>query len=91
MRHCLLVRQETALDFWPGIAFIFRQTGNLLFSIGSHFSLTSLVAALLIATIFFAWQRVKRGRRVRVRTLLRALFPKRILHSRSNEADISAI
>ena len=76
------------MDFWPGIAFIFRQTGNLLFSIGSHFSLTSLAAALLIATIFFVWQRLRRGRCVRVRTLLRALFPKRILHSRSNEADI---
>jgi hypothetical protein len=61
------------LDFWPGIAFIFRQTGNLLFSIGSHFSLTSLAAAFLIATAFFVWQRVRRGRRVRVRTILRAL------------------
>ena len=77
------------MDFWPGIAFIFRHTGSLLFSIGSHFSLTSLVAALLIATIFFVWQRVRRGRHARVRTLLRALFPKRILHSRSNEADIA--
>ncbi|MGB9318452.1 MAG: hypothetical protein WCB62_26035 [Pseudolabrys sp.] len=44
--------------------------------------------ALLIATVFFVWQRVKRGRRVRARTILRALFPKRILHSRSNEADV---
>jgi hypothetical protein len=88
IRHWLLLRQETALDFWPVFAFIFRQTGNLLFSIGSHFSLTSLAAAFLIATAFFVWQRVRRGRRVRVRTILRALFPKRILHSRSNEADI---
>ena len=46
------------------------------------------MAALLIATVFFVWQRVKRGRRVRARTILRALFPKRILHSRSNEADV---
>ena len=38
--------------------------------------------------MFFVWQRVKRGRRVRARTILRALFPKRILHSRSNEADV---
>ena len=76
------------MDFWPGIAFIFRQTGNLLLSIGSHFSLSSLAAALLIAAVFFVWQRVRRGRRVRPRTILRALFPKRILQSRSNEADI---
>jgi hypothetical protein len=38
--------------------------------------------------VFFVWQRVKRGRRVRARTILRALFPKRILRSRSNEADV---
>ena len=38
--------------------------------------------------LFFVWQRVKRGRRVRARTILRALFPERILRSRSNEADI---
>jgi hypothetical protein len=69
------------------IAFLFGQLGKLLFSPGSHFSLTSLACALLIATAFFVWQRVSR-RRVRARTILRALFPKRILHSRSNEADI---
>lgn len=34
--------------------------------------------------MFFVWQRVKRGRRVRARTILRALFP----NSRSNEADV---
>ncbi|MGC1874968.1 MAG: hypothetical protein WA699_09090, partial [Pseudolabrys sp.] len=38
--------------------------------------------------MFFVCQRVKRGRRVRARTILRALFPKRILRSRSNEADV---
>jgi hypothetical protein len=76
------------LDFSAGITFIFSQLGRLLFSLGSHFSLTSLAAALLIATLFFVWQRVKRGRRVRAKTILRALFPRRILRSRSNEADI---
>ncbi len=63
------------MDFWPGIAFIFRQTGNLLFSIGSHFSLTSLAAALLIATVFFVWQRVRRGRRVRASNDPARAFP----------------
>jgi hypothetical protein len=76
------------LDFSAGITFLFSQLGKLLFSPGSHFSLTSLACALLIATAFFVWQRVSRRRRVRARTILRALFPKRILHSRSNEADI---
>jgi sterol desaturase/sphingolipid hydroxylase (fatty acid hydroxylase superfamily) len=76
------------LDFTPGIAFIFGQIGKLLFSVGSHFSLTSLAAAFLIAAFYFVWRRVKRGRRVRVKTIFRALFPKRILRSRSNQADI---
>jgi hypothetical protein len=71
-----------------GITFVFGQLGRLLFSPGSHFSLTSLACALLIATMFFIWQRVSCRRRVRARIILRALFPKRILHSRSNEADI---
>jgi sterol desaturase/sphingolipid hydroxylase (fatty acid hydroxylase superfamily) len=60
----------------------------LLFSLGSHFSLTSLSAALLFATAYFVWQRLKRGRRLRWRTVLRALFPKRIVESKSNQADI---
>ena len=71
-----------------GIDFFLAQSGRLLFSLGSHFSLTSLFAALVFATAFYAAQRVRRGRRVRVRTLLHALFPKRILHHRSNQADI---
>lgn len=76
------------MDFFAGFTFFFGQIGKLLFSLGSHFSLTSLGAALVFATLFFAWQRVKRGRRLRVRTLWRALFPKRIVESKSNQADI---
>lgn len=76
------------MDFWAGIDFFFAQIGRLLFSLGSHFSLTSLAAALLISGSFFAWQRYKRGRKIRPRIILRALFPRRILRSRSNQADI---
>jgi sterol desaturase/sphingolipid hydroxylase (fatty acid hydroxylase superfamily) len=76
------------LDFSAGIAFFFGQLSKLLFSLGSHFSLTSLAAALAIAIAFFVWQRVKRGRRVRWKTIVRALFPRRILRSRSHQADI---
>ena len=72
----------------PGIDYFLGQCVRLLFSLGSHFSLTSLFAALLIATAFYAARRIRRGRRVRARTLVRALFPKRILHHRSNQADI---
>ena len=76
------------VDFSIGFDFFFGQFSKLLFSLGSHFSLTSLAAALVISALFFAWQRYKRGRRIRLRTIARALFPKRILRSRSNQADI---
>ena len=76
------------MDFSAGIAFFFGQMNRLLFSLGSHFSLTSLAAALCVSVLYFVWQRHKRGRRVRLRTILRALFPRRILRHSSNQADI---
>ena len=76
------------MDWSAGVAFFFGQLEKLLFSLGSHFSLTSLGAALFFSAAWFAWQRLKRGRRLRPRTILRALFPRRITHSRSNHADI---
>jgi sterol desaturase/sphingolipid hydroxylase (fatty acid hydroxylase superfamily) len=74
--------------FLAGIAFFFGQLERLLFSLGSHFSLTSLGAALVFAALFFTWKRWKRGRRIRAKTIWRALFPKRIVNSKSNQADI---
>ena len=76
------------MDIWPGIGFLIGQTEKLLLSLGSHFSLSSLAAALFVSAGYFAWQRHKRGRRIRPRTILRALFPRHIVHSRSNRADI---
>ena len=76
------------MDFAAGLTFFVGQIGKLLFSLGSHFSLTSLGAALLFASGYFAWQRLKRGRRLRWRTIWRALFPKRIVEAKSNQADI---
>ena len=51
------------------------------------FSVASLLCALSIATIFVASKR--RGRPVRPRVLLRALFPRRLRRSRSTRADIA--
>jgi sterol desaturase/sphingolipid hydroxylase (fatty acid hydroxylase superfamily) len=76
------------LNFSATIDFFLGQAGRLLLSLGSHFSATSLAAALVIAALFFAWQRVKRGRRLRWRVIARALFPKRIVRHKSNRADI---
>jgi sterol desaturase/sphingolipid hydroxylase (fatty acid hydroxylase superfamily) len=76
------------LDFSAGISYFFGQLGRLLFSLGSHFSITSLFAALIVSALFFAWQRHRRGRRIRWRTIARALFPRRIMRHASNQADI---
>jgi sterol desaturase/sphingolipid hydroxylase (fatty acid hydroxylase superfamily) len=76
------------LDLSPGVQFFIGQFGKLFFSLGSHFSLTSLGAALVLATVFYVVKRLKRGRRLRARTILRALFPRRIVHHRSNQADV---
>ncbi len=70
------------------INFFFHQLSKLVLSLGSHFSASSLFAALVIAALFFARQRVQHGRHVRWRVIMRALFPKRIVRHRSNRADI---
>jgi sterol desaturase/sphingolipid hydroxylase (fatty acid hydroxylase superfamily) len=76
------------LDFTPGLVYFWNQAAKLFFSLGSHFSFTSLGAALLIATLFYAGKRLKRGRKLRAKTIWRALFPKRITTSPSNYADL---
>ena len=76
------------MDLTPGLAFFGQQLSKLLLSLGSHFSFSSLGAALIIATAFYAGARLRRGRSVRAKTLLRALFPKRIMASKSNAADL---
>ena len=76
------------MDFSATINFFLSQLSKLVLSLGSHFSATSLIAALVIAALFFVWQRIKRGRRLRWRVIARALFPKRIVRHRSNRADI---
>ncbi len=76
------------MDFSPGFVYFWNQLAKLLFSLGSHFSFTSLGAALVIATGYYAWKRVRRGRKIRFKTLVRAVFPKRIVLSPSNNADI---
>ncbi|HZP77377.1 MAG TPA: sterol desaturase family protein [Pseudolabrys sp.] len=73
---------------WAGLLRNFHHLMDLLFSSGSQFSVTSLGSALVVAAGFFAWQRYRRHRRLRMATLIRALFPKRITRSPSTVADI---
>ncbi|MEI7805905.1 MAG: sterol desaturase family protein [Hyphomicrobiales bacterium] len=60
---------------------------DVLFSAGSQFSLTSLGCALVIAAAVLVYRRKRKGRRIRVRALIRALFPRRIVRSPSTVAD----
>ncbi len=76
------------MDLSPGVVYFLNQASKLLFSLGSHFSLTSLGAALLIAAVFFAGKRIAKNRRVRIKTIVKVLFPKRLTSHPSNRADI---
>jgi len=76
------------LDLSPGIAYFFGQLSKAFLAPGSHVSLLSLVSAFVIAAGVLAARRRRKGRRVRARTLLRALFPRRIVRSRSSLADL---
>ncbi len=76
------------MDFSPGIPYFLGQLHKAFFAPGSHVSLLSLLCALLIAVFFVAARRMRKGRRLRLRTLLRALFPKHIVMSRSTVADL---
>jgi hypothetical protein len=76
------------LDLSPGISYFFGQLGKAFFAPGSHASLLSLVGAFLIAFAFLMFRRYRKGRRIRVRALLRALFPRHIVGSKSTLADL---
>ncbi len=57
-------------------------------ALGSQVSLASLFTALFIACLVLALQRYRKGRRLRLGPLMRAVFPKRIVLSRSSFADL---
>jgi sterol desaturase/sphingolipid hydroxylase (fatty acid hydroxylase superfamily) len=69
-------------------AFVFGHLGQTLFSFGSTFSAASLAAALVLALASLAWARMSRRRAVRLRTLMRALLPRRFLRHPSTRADV---
>ena len=67
-----------------------RVTGPFL-SFGSMFSLTSLACALGIAVALIAQRLRRRQRRIRLRVIMRALFPRRIAFHASTGIDISYV
>ena len=76
------------MDFWPGLSYFLGQLSKAFLSPGSHISLLSLASAFLIAFAALVLRRLRKGRRLRLRPLMRALFPKRIVMSRSSLADL---
>jgi sterol desaturase/sphingolipid hydroxylase (fatty acid hydroxylase superfamily) len=69
--------------------FLLGHAADLFLSPGSTFSVASLMSALVIAVASLAWMRIRRRRAVKVRTLMRALFPRRLLRSASTRADLA--
>ena len=76
------------MDLSPGISYFFGQLNKAFLAPGSHISLLSLLSALLVALGVLAFRRYKKGRRIRLKALLRALFPKQIVLSKSSLADV---
>jgi sterol desaturase/sphingolipid hydroxylase (fatty acid hydroxylase superfamily) len=75
-------------DVLAVVEFPYTLLANKLLSIGSVFSITSLACALCLAVVFLAFKRRRKNRRIRLGTLARALFPKRITASASHSADV---
>jgi sterol desaturase/sphingolipid hydroxylase (fatty acid hydroxylase superfamily) len=76
------------VELSPGIDFFLGQIGTVFLSFGSCFSLSSLACALGIAVLFVVAKRRRKDRRVRLRTIVRALFPKRIVTHASTFTDL---
>ena len=68
-------------EYFGGIAY------SVVLTYSGSLSLWSLGSALCIACAFIVWQRLQKRKKVRVRSLFRALFPRRMLLSPSAKAD----
>jgi sterol desaturase/sphingolipid hydroxylase (fatty acid hydroxylase superfamily) len=75
-------------DF-PGaaLAHLGGKLAKLFLSVGTY-SLASWLTALCVAILFLGLRRPRRRRQIRAKVLLRALFPRKILHSPSSAADV---
>ena len=54
----------------------------------AQFSLASLLSALCVAILCLALTRKRRRKEIKLRVLLRAIFPRRLLRSASSKADV---
>src|SRR4051812_16576711 len=67
---------------------IHERVAGLLLSPESDFSLASLFCALAIAVLFISLRRQRRARPLRLKVLVRALFPRWLMRNPSMRADV---
>ena len=70
------------------LAYVLGRLRELFLVPGSDISIASLISAFTIAMLFVAFRRGRRGRPIRLKVLLRAFFPRRLLFGASTRADI---
>ena len=69
-------------------SYFLERLGQALLAPGSSVSLASLSCALLIACAIIAARRYRKSRRIHARTLIRPVFPRSIVLSRSTLTDV---
>jgi sterol desaturase/sphingolipid hydroxylase (fatty acid hydroxylase superfamily) len=70
------------------VSYVLDRLNSLFLGPGSEISLTSLGCALAVALVFLAVRHYRRRRRMRLKVLLRALFPRRITRHPSTLLDL---
>jgi sterol desaturase/sphingolipid hydroxylase (fatty acid hydroxylase superfamily) len=69
------------------LSFVGQKIATMLLS-PAQFSLASLLSALCVAILCLALTRERRRKQVKLKVLLRAIFPRRLLRSASSKADV---
>ena len=68
--------------------YVAAKLGHIFLSPGGTFSLGSLLSALCIALLFLGYKHRGRTRPLRIRVLMRAIFPRKMVFGRSTRADV---
>jgi sterol desaturase/sphingolipid hydroxylase (fatty acid hydroxylase superfamily) len=77
------------ITMWDGVLYFPKQLAKVFLAAGSVFSLTSLVVALVIAALILVHRRRRQNRPLRLRTIVRGLFPGWLVRSASFHADVA--
>ena len=79
---------SSVLDIFQAMLSSVGQKLAAIFLSPAPFSLASLLSALAVATLFVALARERRRKQIKLKVLLRAIFPRRLLRSASSKADV---